>query len=95
MISLEEIVSKLDEYGDELVMYVSSTDDIGPSAAVLLIDEEAERVPEDARYFLEVSIAREVLGVWAAWRGGRKPTIIQACDALIYYAARDAYIPAD
>jgi hypothetical protein len=45
-------------------------------------------------YLLEVSLAREVLEVWTAWRDGRRPTISEACEAIIYYASNDAYLPA-
>jgi hypothetical protein len=46
-------------------------------------------------YFLEVYLAKEVIDVWRNWRGGREPNLAQMCEALIFYASRDAYLPVD
>jgi hypothetical protein len=59
-------------------------------ARVVELDEES-RLPQDAlsdglRYFLETSVAREVLD------GMRnRPTTEDACSLLLYYAENDAY----
>ena len=45
-------------------------------------------------YLLEVSLAKEVVQVWSEWRDGRRPTAIDKCEAVIYYAEHDAYLPA-
>jgi len=44
-------------------------------------------------YFLEVFVARDVLQNWSALRQGRHPTIEEMCEALIYYAKYDSYLP--
>ena len=43
-------------------------------------------------YMLEVSIAKDVIRVWSEWRGGRKPTPHEMCEAVIYYAENDAFL---
>ena len=43
-------------------------------------------------YMLEVSIAKDVIRVWREWRGGRKPTPAEMCEAVIYYAEHDAFL---
>lgn len=45
------------------------------------------------RLVLDVKIAREVLDVWSAWRGGARPTLDQAVEAVLHYATHDAYLP--
>ena len=44
-------------------------------------------------YLLGVDIAKQVLDVWSSWRDGVTPTRAEAADAIIYYAANDAYQP--
>src|SRR4051794_37255170 len=44
-------------------------------------------------YVLEVRIAKEVLEVWAEWRGGRPPSQHDKYAAVIHYATHDAYLP--
>lgn len=64
------------------------------SEAVVLREDLIE--PSGApgfRLVLEVTIAREVLLVWSAWRGGRKPDAEEAAAAVIHYAENDAYLP--
>lgn len=68
------------------------------SEAVLLSAEPLDGCgpsAPDYKYLLEVSIAREVLGVWTAWRDGGAPTISEATEAIIYYALNDSYLPTD
>jgi len=45
-------------------------------------------------YLLEVSLARDVIETWAAWRNGRSPNADEAVAAVIHYAQTDAYMPA-
>lgn len=58
-----------------------------------VIDGAAPSTPEFS-YVLEVEIAKEVLDVWSLWRHGAVPTTTEAVDAVIYYSANDAYLPA-
>jgi hypothetical protein len=44
-------------------------------------------------YFLEVSIAKEVIEVLREWRGGDALTEDDRLAAIVYYAKRDAYLP--
>lgn len=62
-------------------------------ARVIALDEES-RMPHDAlvggyKYFLEASVAREVLDV--VRDRPNKLTAEDACELLVYYAEKDAY----
>jgi hypothetical protein len=64
------------------------------SEAVVLREDELEsRERPGFRLVLEVPMAREVLQVWSAWRGGRPPSADEAAAAVIHYAEHDAYVP--
>ena len=49
----------------------------------------------DLAYLLEVEVALEVVDVWVQWRGGRRPSDAEACEAVIHYAQMDAYLPVE
>jgi hypothetical protein len=64
----------------------------GTSRVVLLTDE----LLDDAApmtYFLEVSIAKEVIEVLREWRGGGALTEDDRLAAVVHYAKHDAYLP--
>ncbi len=65
----------------------------GSEAVVLREDLIETSDPPGFRLVLEVTIAREVLRVWSAWRDGRKPGADEAAAAVIHYAEKDAYLP--
>ncbi len=96
--TLGEILGKVEEFDDELTIYAEG----GPGAA-LSSPAAVAREPEDGsvppgaegmQYLLEVALAVEVLEVWRQWRDGRQPSIEEGHQAITYYAANDAYIPA-
>lgn len=66
---------------------------------VEMTDEELKRPVADVAlqrapgtsYFLEVSIAREVLNGWQSNHSGTSPTTDQALESIIFYAEHDAY----
>lgn len=72
----------LERASDAIVLAEDVVDGVAPSA------------PEFA-YVLEVSVAGEVLDVWSRWRGGATPSRTEAVDAIIFYAANDAYLEPD
>lgn len=60
------------------------------------MEPESGGVPNEAagmEYLLEVFLAQEVAEVWRRWRPGREPTEDELCQAVIYYAENDAYLP--
>ena len=59
-----------------------------------VIDGTAPSSPEYS-YLLDVAIAKEVLEVWSSWRSGAAPSLAEAADAVIYYAANDSYQPTE
>ena len=92
MSTLEEIINDLDNLDNSLTICASKTPlwtprseaEIHPARQVAL----GTRLP----YFLEVSVAKNVLRAWSHVRGGKLPNLAQKCEAIIYYAENDAYL---
>jgi hypothetical protein len=94
--TLREVVNDLEQFSDEMVIFAEKgiTWQVD-SPAVLVESSDMDSIDthwEKLTYFLEVSIAKEVLEVWSKWREGREPTEEQRIEALIYYADNDAYL---
>ncbi len=96
--TLADLMEQLDSLDDDLTIYAGKNPDWSAnSPAVVLPEPEDGGVPDEARgmsYLLEVFLAQEVVQAWSEWRDGRKPTAIDKCEAVIYYAENDAYLPA-
>lgn len=92
---LGDALRDLDELDDGLTIYVASGRTVDLAIPAALVDEEIDDQPEGMAYLLEVHLARDVLRVWKAWRGGQEPTREEACSAVAYYASHDAYQPLD
>jgi hypothetical protein len=92
-IPLERIISGIEEFDEELVMYAPAGIPVSPETPVYLVDEELAEPPAGTEYVLEISLMKDVIKVWSAWRNGAVPSIPQACEAVLYYAERDAYLP--
>jgi hypothetical protein len=88
-----QLIRGIGEVSDDLTVYVRE-EQVGrsPETAVLLLDDD-KQVPDGAVYLLEVDIIKEVISVWSDWRNGAEPSVSQACEAVFYYAAHDAYQP--
>lgn len=97
--TLLELLSDLENLDDGLTIYVKLSPTCTPTCEAIAVALEetstASPVPEakEMHYLVEVSIAKEVVEVWKAWRRGRVPSPKEICDAVIYYAERDAYLP--
>lgn len=61
-------------------------------AEAYLVSDEDD-APDGSVYLLEVGLAREAIAVWSQWRKPRTPSPEDACEAVIYYASNDAYLP--
>jgi hypothetical protein len=95
MATLRDILHRLAEFDDELTLYAAKpwTAD---SPAIATLEPESGAVPTEAAgmdYLLEISLAKSVLDVWKDWRHGREPSDEERCEAIIYYAEHDAYLP--
>jgi len=98
---LAELVQRLDNLSDELTIYA----DANPqwrleSRAVVHLNSDGTTPPIDVdgvelEYFLEVALAKEVIDVWKNWHNGQTPSVNEMCEAVIYYATNDAYLPPD
>ena len=100
MITLREVVAALQRTDEELTVYAAGGPDASPSSsAVVALDPDEGGVPIEAAtaglsYVLDVAQALRVLDVWSDWRDGREPTVDEQCEAILYYAKHDAYLPA-
>jgi hypothetical protein len=96
--TLESLVTSLEDLNDSLTIYIAPDAKWNAMSQVAVFEEpEDGSLPSSAKgmkYFLEVRIAKEVLAVWQAWHHGRTPSLKEKCEALIYYAMNDAYLPA-
>jgi hypothetical protein len=93
-IPLGQIIGAMEEFGDELIVYAPAGVRVLPETPVYLVDEENGEPPAGTVYVLGLILVKEVLRVWSAWRNGAKPSIAQACEAVLHYAKYDAYLPA-
>ena len=90
---IDEIGKFDEEEEEELTVYAPAGVRVSPETPVYLVDDEAEEPPAGTEYVLEVSLMKEVIEVWSAWRNGIVPTIPQASEAVLHYAKYDAYLP--
>ena len=81
------------ELDDGLTVYAPAGAAVSPETLVYLVDEDAEEPPAGWEYVLELSLMKNVVKVWSAWRDGTVPTVPQACEAVLHYAKHDAYLP--
>jgi hypothetical protein len=89
---LSEIVANLDKTDEDWTIFADRSAPVGPDTPAEVAAAEGEG-PEGLQYFLEVYLAKEAVEVWGQWRDGRKPSLAQACKAVIWYAEHDAYMP--
>ncbi len=89
---LSEIVANLDNTDEDWTIFADRSAPFGPDTAAQVAVAEGEAL-EGLQYVLEVYLAKEALEVWTKWRDGRKPSLTEACKAVIWYAEHDAYMP--
>ena len=89
---LSEIVAALDNADDDWTIFADRSSALSPEsrAAVAVADAGA---PQGLVYLLEVYLAKEAVEVWSKWRDGRQPLLAEKCEAIIWYAEHDAYLP--
>lgn len=93
-LTLREALASIEDLDEEATIYVARPWDPASTTAIAIEGEETANraIDEGLAYFLEVSIAKEVIEVWGEWRGGRVPTSDERCEAVIHYAVNDAYL---
>jgi len=103
LVTLREAIARLDQLEDDATLYVAgrsdewtAESDTGAGTAILSEDEitgdVSETLPAEAEgrtYFLEVAIAKEILGGWAS-NQARDPSLEERVERIIYYARFDA-----
>lgn len=102
---LFEIIQTINTFDRDGIIFLQRIDHLfhskSDAVVMLLTDEELEmNVDEFAAsrcpgksYFLEISLAQEILQGWADNHNGQPPTTEQACECVIHYAEYDAYPP--
>jgi hypothetical protein len=89
MTTLLELIRALDTLPPETTLYAAKPWSPTSEAAVADDDEP----PMGLDYLLEVDLAQQTAVVWSDWRNGARPTELERCEAVIHYAAHDAYLP--
>ncbi|WDF78366.1 hypothetical protein PQ469_31245 [Mucilaginibacter sp. KACC 22773] len=96
--TLENIIHNIHEFDDLAVLFVDQKLKWGPlSKTCIYFFEDGEEVPskiDDIPYFLEVELVKEVIDVWNIRTTGKRQGSKDIIDAVIFYAERDAYMPA-
>jgi hypothetical protein len=94
---LIDLIDNLDNLDDDQMIFITSKEptceDIEAVTGSIQQNVEYGDTPNGMAYFLEVPLAKEVIEVWENWRNGKKPTLEEKYQAIVYYATRDAYIP--
>jgi len=88
MATIEDIVGNVTELPGDATVHARAPWTRDSEAVVT----EGGRPPDGFVYLLEVDLVRDVLTVWADWRG-RPATAAEGADAVIHYAVFDAYEP--
>ena len=97
--TLAELIQQLRSLNDELTIYAEASPQWQPASkavARLNLDNTTQPINVDGvqlEYLLEVFLAKEVIEGWSEWHGGQTPSVEQMCEAVIYYATYDAYLP--
>jgi hypothetical protein len=81
-----EIVANLDNADEDWTIFADRSTPLGPDSTAQVTAAEGE-APEGMQYSGE-----EALAVWSKWRDGGKPSLAEACKAVIWYAEH-AYMP--
>ena len=88
---LEEALDQVDRLGDDKVIFARRPWTLDTEAEIVMLNVKFRNVDairnRDLEYFLEVSVAQEVLEVF----GDREPTVEQTRALLLFYAEHDAY----
>jgi hypothetical protein len=88
---LQELIAKLNELDDDRIICVKQPWSEKAESQLAVPDENLS-VPADVKaagyaYFLEVHVAKEVVGVF----GEKSPTLDEVVRLLVHYAENDAY----
>jgi hypothetical protein len=92
--TLGSLLDSLEQFNEDLIVFTLGDDAVSCNSLVILVEDEDD-APEGGRYLLEIFLMKEVLEIWKDHRNGVEPTTSQKCEAIIYYASRDAYIPVE
>jgi hypothetical protein len=90
--TLRDAFARLDDFEDDETIFAASATPAA-RAVVAAADGSPPSSAEGLRYLLEVSLAREAIEVWRAWRPGRTPSLEDKLAAVTHYAEHDAWLP--
>jgi hypothetical protein len=90
--SLSELIKKIDLIEPRLIMYAAKPWSAQSPIWAAPFDGADDR-PDGYEYMLEVFLAQEAIEAWSVARGHRVPNNGEACEAVLFYAEHDAYLP--
>jgi hypothetical protein len=91
---LSEVVANLDQTDEDWTIFADRSAPVDPDTPAQVAATESE-AGAGLQYLLEVYLAKEALEVWSQWREGRRPSLTEACMAVIWYSEHDAYMPVE
>jgi hypothetical protein len=93
--TLSELLDKLDGQDDDATIFVDRSAPLSAASTAVALNSDTGSPPDGMSYLLEVYLAKEVLEVWAKWRDGRQPSLMEKSRSVIWYAEHDAYLPVE
>ena len=96
--TLAEILNDLEAIDDDMTIYADKNPIWSASSrTIVCLEDDVEQLHDGAgslSYLLEVHLAKDAVQGWSDERDGRTPTTTDKCEAVIYYAENDTYLPA-
>lgn len=97
--TLSELINDLSQYDESFVVYTDTTNNIDSGSVVYLYEfdeeEDVQILAGGNHYFLEIGLIADVIETWNDWTDHQRNNTDDLCNAVIYYAANDAYMSAD
>ena len=90
---LKEILEDLENLDESLSIYAKKNPEWSTDSEAFLVFGYDKIILGEFQYLLEIHIVKEVIDVWSKLHDGKAPSIEEVCEAVIYYAEYDAYLP--
>jgi len=97
---LIDIIKRIGQFENDTILFVKERKEVNFKSETFVyhIDKvEDLKITEfgDISYFLEIEDAKEAIKVWKKWTNNERFSPEELCDAVIYYAEYDAFMPID
>lgn len=97
--ALINIIRDINGFGNEVVLFVVKDAQwkcLSKCFAYSFnLDEDVPLIIDEAVYFLEAELVKDVIEVWKDWNSVQYASLEKLVDAVIYYAENDASKPVE